>query len=78
MSTRRYKGLAAGIATCSDAVLSVAERAGVAKVTCLHDSQALAASQPNPLLNAAAAAERILTTLGEPSRSTAVLSAGIH
>ncbi len=62
----RYKGLAAGIATCSDAIRSIAEQAGITNVTCLIDSQVLAASQPDLLLNAAAAAERVLTTLGEP------------
>ena len=64
VSMYRYKGLAAGIAGFTDARLSAAQQAGVADMSSLfHDSSASGHKLPD----AATAADRILTILGEHS-----------
>ena len=60
---RRYKGLAAGIASCCDAAVSVAQQAGVAHVSSLISKDA--AQSQNAYPEATHAADQILAALGE-------------
>ena len=62
-SMRRYKGLAAGIASRCDAAVSVAQQAGVAHVSSLFSKDA--AQSQNAFPEARNATDQILAALGE-------------
>ena len=64
VSIHRYKGLAAGIAGSIDARLSAALQAGVANMSSMFNT---ARAAGHKLPDAATAADRILTVLGEYS-----------
>ena len=59
----RYDGLAAGIASCCDAAISVAQQAGMAHVSSLFSKDA--AQSQNPFPEASDATDQILAALGE-------------
>ena len=60
---RRYKGLAAGIYSCCDAAVLVAQQAGVAHVSSLSSKDA--AQSQNAFPEARNATDQILAALGE-------------
>lgn len=60
---RRYKGLAAGVASRCDAAVSVAQQAGVAHVSSLFSKDA--AQSQNAFPEARNATDQILAALGE-------------